>query len=98
MGIFSTFVNAWACLWTLFVTIIFLMPVYRPVTAENMNYAIAFLGAILLAAIAYWYVGGKRWYTGPLIEAEVLVDSDSNGPETGLDKGEIPSSPEVVKT
>ena len=65
-------------------SIIFLFPTNRPVTADTMNYAIVFLAAVLVAAMVYWYVGGKRWYTGPLVEAELLQDSDS-GREGGLD-------------
>lgn len=89
MGKFSTAVNVWACVWTLFVTIIFILPTTRPVTADIMNYAAAFLVAITVAAIVYWYVGGRKWYTGPLIEAEVVQDSDSQGSHKGLEKGEL---------
>lgn len=70
MGRASWWVNAWACTWTLFVSIIFILPTLRPVTGENMNYAAAFLVAILIAAAIYW-IWGRRWYTGPIIEAEV---------------------------
>lgn len=38
LGKASIFVNAWASIWTLFVSIIFILPDFRPVTAENMNY------------------------------------------------------------
>lgn len=62
MGKYSTFVNVWACLWTLFVSIIFILPTGRPVAAETMNYAAAFLVAILVASTLYWYLGGKKWY------------------------------------
>ncbi|KAF2431328.1 amino acid transporter [Tothia fuscella] len=78
MGKFSTAVNVWACLWTLFVTIIFILPTNRPVTANTMNYAAAFLVAILVASTVYWFAGGRKWYTGPLIEADVLQDTDSH--------------------
>ena len=37
MGIFSNAVNAWACLWTLFVSIIFVLPTERPVTPDNVS-------------------------------------------------------------
>jgi len=78
MGKFSPFVNAWACIWTLFVSIIFILPTIRPVTAQNMNYAIVFLAFILLCAAVFWYLGGKRYYTGPLIEAEIQeIESSS---------------------
>ncbi|KAI9719359.1 MAG: hypothetical protein M1828_006260 [Chrysothrix sp. TS-e1954] len=76
MGKLGYFVNAWACIWTLFVTIIFLMPTARPVAADTMNYAIAFLGGILLFAAIYWYAGGRKFYTGPLIEAQVVDDEE----------------------
>lgn len=87
MGKASFFVNLWACLWTLFVSIIFLLPTYRPVTAENMNYAVAFLAFVLLCAAVFWYLGGKKYYTGPVIEAEVqgidpgFASSNNTDPE-----------------
>jgi amino acid transporter len=77
MGRFSYLVNAWACLWTLFVSIIFILPTARPVSADTMNYASVFLIAIFAASLIYWYLGGRRWYTGPIVEAEVMGDSDS---------------------
>lgn len=79
MGKFSTAVNVWACLWTLFVSIIFILPTVRPVAADTMNYAAAFLVAIFVAALTYWYISGKRWYTGPLIEAEVVQGDEASG-------------------
>jgi len=89
LGRFSPYVNAWACIWTLFVSVIFLLPTVRPVSATNMNYAIAFLAAIFLAALVYWYAGGRRWYTGPLIEAEIVGDGVEPGREkiTDSDQG-----------
>ena len=37
MGKFSTAVNIWACVWTAFVSIIFLFPTAYPVTADNVS-------------------------------------------------------------
>jgi hypothetical protein len=48
------------------------------VTGDNMNYAIVFLVAILIASTAYWYIGGRKWYTGPLVEAQLVNDSDAD--------------------
>jgi len=93
MGRFSVFVNAWACLWTLFVSIIFILPTVRPVTAVTMNYAIAFLALILLAALIWWYAGGRRYYTGPIVEATIIEeeidvqDSLSQENEKNIAKG-----------
>lgn len=83
MGRFSTYVNFWACAWTLFVSIIFILPTARPVEATTMNYASAFLVLILGAATIFWYISGKKYYTGPIIEAvggsESGGDADSDG-------------------
>jgi hypothetical protein len=43
-----------------------------------MNYAIVYLGGILSFALVYWFIHGKRSYTGPLIEAEVQIDDNSD--------------------
>lgn len=40
-----------------------------------MNYAVVYLGAILFFSMLYWFIRGKKYYTGPLIEAEVGEDS-----------------------
>ena len=37
LGKASKFVNAWACIWTLFVSIIFIMPTALPVSAETVR-------------------------------------------------------------
>lgn len=79
MGPFSPFVNAWACLWTLFVSIIFLLPTVRPVSADTMNYAAVFIAFILGAAAVYWYVIGRKFYSGPIVEAQMgETDSQSD--------------------
>ncbi|KAJ5592014.1 uncharacterized protein N7459_002383 [Penicillium hispanicum] len=69
MGPFSTIVNAWACLWTLFVSIIFVLPTDMPVTPDSMNYACVYLVAVLLFALIYWWIRGRVVYTGPVTEA-----------------------------
>ena len=96
LGKASIFVNIWACLWTLFVSIIFLLPTVRPVqantvsllprldekTAANyyqMNYACAFLVFTLIVTALYWYARGRRFYTGPLIEAQLEDDATDGG-------------------
>lgn len=87
MGKFSPFVNFWACAWTLFVSIIFVLPTARPVVANEMNYASAFLGLIALFAGLFWLMWGKKRYVGPVIEA-MRGDADSgtgSGSEGVLD-------------
>lgn len=86
MGKFSLFVNAWACIWTLFVSIIFILPTFLPVDALNMNYAIAFLGLIAVCSTFFWYFGGRTYYTGPLIEAEIQENDLSSEEEHGKER------------
>lgn len=91
MGKFSTAVNLWACIWTVFVSVIFILPTARPVAADNMNYAIAFLGGIFLFAGAYWYIGAKKWYTGPITEAEAVDGGSLRSSQEDAKKEESPA-------
>lgn len=43
-----------------------------------MNYAIVYLAGILFFSMLYWFIQGHKFYTGPLIEAD-LHDSESQG-------------------
>jgi hypothetical protein len=45
-----------------------------------MNYASVFLVFILACAAIFWYISGRRYYTGPIIEAQA-EDYDSNSGE-----------------
>jgi len=49
-----------------------------------MNYATVFLVAILLASMIWWYASGKRYYTGPIVEAQ--AESESDGAEHTKDQ------------
>ncbi|OQD70401.1 hypothetical protein PENDEC_c024G02449 [Penicillium decumbens] len=69
MGPLSWIVNLWACLWTLFVSVIFVLPTEMPVAPDSMNYACVYLAAVLLFALIYWYIRGRAVYTGPVTEA-----------------------------
>ncbi|CAG8972645.1 hypothetical protein HYALB_00011384 [Hymenoscyphus albidus] len=96
MGKYSVFVNGWCCIWTLFVTIIFLLPTVRPVAADTMNYASVFLVFILFCSAVFWYISGKKYYTGPIVEA---VGNDSEADNSGhslvgstkVEKSEMPA-------
>ncbi|KAK8247294.1 amino acid/polyamine transporter I [Phyllosticta capitalensis] len=78
MGPASWFVNAWACVWTVFVSIIFILPTERPTTPQNMNWAIVYLMGVIFFSMVCWWLGANKFYTGPLVETEV-ANSESNG-------------------
>lgn len=49
-----------------------------------MNYAVVYLAGILFMAAVYWFIAGRKFYTGPLIEAEVMegsLDQDRSSEE-----------------
>ncbi|CAA18895.1 amino acid transmembrane transporter [Schizosaccharomyces pombe] len=76
LGWASHFVNAYAVCWTAFVSVIFLMPTVRPVTPQNMNYAVVVLAGVLLFSLVYWWSGARKSYIGPRIN----VDMESEDP------------------
>lgn len=65
LGRLSTAVNVASVLWTIFVTIIFVMPSSMPVTKENMNYCVIFFVFLILGSLLIWICGGKKAYKGP---------------------------------
>jgi hypothetical protein len=38
------------------------------ITTMQMNYAVAIFGIIMIFALVYWQIGGKKFYTGPIQE------------------------------
>ena len=54
--------NAFACTYLTVIVFFSFWPTERPVTAENMNYA------VVIVSLVYYLVWAKRVYTGPVIE------------------------------
>lgn len=92
LGKFSYWINLWACIWTFFVSIIFILPTLLPATPSNMNYAIVFMAFILFVAMFWWYVRGRHFYTGPSMQADFESSSDGGHvPAAVLEKRGIES-------
>jgi len=53
LGKFSPFINAWACIWTLFVSIIFVMPTALPVTAMTVSSLPSFLAKVSRTDVSF---------------------------------------------
>lgn len=72
MGRFSKPVMSYACIWTIFVSIVFIFPNYMPVTPQNMNYTVVIMGFVFIAAGGWWIIDLHKWYKGPLttVDAE----------------------------
>ncbi|KAI5924947.1 amino acid permease, variant [Camillea tinctor] len=52
-------INIIAIVWVMFISVILFFPPTYPVTALNMNYAVAIAGFIAFFAIGWWYAQGK---------------------------------------
>ncbi|KAL8823996.1 MAG: hypothetical protein Q9191_005378 [Dirinaria sp. TL-2023a] len=88
-------INCWAIVWTIFVTVIYVQPTIRPVTAENMNYVCVLMVAVALFAIVYWYAAGRYYYIGPRMRTQML---DSVQHDMGMNNGKYSAGPSGDKT
>ncbi|KAI0277853.1 APC amino acid permease [Russula aff. rugulosa BPL654] len=64
-GLLGWAVNLNCIVWTLFVSVIFSLPTYLPVTSNTMNYSSVITGSVLLLAMIWYFVDGRRHYHGP---------------------------------
>lgn len=70
MGRWGLPVNIFALVYTAYVTVWLTFPSYRPVTGQNMNYALPIFAASTLFAFVYWFFYGRRHWPG--LNKEVL--------------------------
>lgn len=94
MGKLSWIVNLWAVVWTAFVSVIFFFPTEMPTAPDSMNYAVVYMGAIIICSVAYWFIHGRRFYTGPISEVTVegqRVGNGGVGDGTGNDSSPSPA-------
>ncbi|KAJ5516136.1 hypothetical protein N7527_007696 [Penicillium freii] len=62
-------VNIAAILWLLIGMVFSTFPTVKPVTPENMNYCIVVtMGWMLIGGVYYYLLGGKKQFTGPVVE------------------------------
>lgn len=53
-------VNIVTVTWVVLISVVLLFPTVRPVTALNMNYAVAVAGFIALFSFGWWFAGARR--------------------------------------
>jgi hypothetical protein len=53
-----------------------------------MNYAVAFLGLILVAAVVDWFVRGRKFYKGPVDETQRLEETASSDRNSQGEEGD----------
>ena len=65
LGRWSKPVNSIAITWVVFISVILFFPPTRPITPQNMNYAVCVAAFIALFSLTWWWVGARKKYTGP---------------------------------
>ncbi|KAI0270633.1 APC amino acid permease [Gloeopeniophorella convolvens] len=86
-GLLGWAANINCILWTLFVSVIFSIPTYLPVTKDTMNYASVITGGVALLAMIWYFIDGRRHYHGP--QSNIMDDVAPPIGEVEHDKSSI---------
>jgi amino acid transporter len=70
-GLLGILNNIYACAYMIFVIFWSVWPPSTPVDAMSMNYSVVVTGGVLILSAIWYYIGGKKQYTGPTIDEEV---------------------------
>jgi amino acid permease (GABA permease) len=68
LGRWSYPVGIIACIWVVFITILFMLPTASPIHWSNFNYTIVAVLAVLGFAGIWWLVSARNWFTGPRVQ------------------------------
>jgi amino acid permease (GABA permease) len=68
LGRWSYLIGTIAVTWVIIITILFMLPVYSPITVGNFNYTIVAVVVVLGFAGLYWLVSARKWFTGPKVQ------------------------------
>ncbi|EEH43521.2 uncharacterized protein PADG_08141 [Paracoccidioides brasiliensis Pb18] len=88
LGKWGTPLNTIAIVWVLFISVVLFFPPTRPITPQNMNYAICVAAFIALFSLSWWWLSARRKYTGPCtkdILQEVGTEDIDNPYGTAID-------------
>src|SRR6266567_1796910 len=68
LGRWSYVVGWIAVIWIGFISILFILPVYSPITRSDFNYTIVAVVVVIGFAGIYWLVSAKNWFKGPKVQ------------------------------
>ncbi|RPD53901.1 APC amino acid permease [Lentinus tigrinus ALCF2SS1-7] len=96
LGPFSYPVAITACLWILFISIVFILPQANPVDSQTLNYAIVAVGIVIVYSIGFWAISARKWFTGPIkqIQADEM-GIDVMDPATDVKGMEVTVEPKA---
>ncbi len=67
LGRWSYLVGWTAVIWVGFISIVFLVPQFSPITYAVFNYAPVALLVLLVFVFGYWLLSARKWFTGPQV-------------------------------
>ncbi|WP_245771601.1 amino acid permease [Actinacidiphila guanduensis] len=65
LGRWSRIIGSVAVAWTAVITVLFMLPTVRPITARTFNYTPVAVAVVLGFAGVWWAVSARKWFTGP---------------------------------
>jgi amino acid transporter len=68
LGRWSRPIGIIACVWVVFITILFMLPTVNPINFDNFNYTVFAVVAVIGFAGIYWLVSARNWFTGPRVQ------------------------------
>lgn len=68
--------NGIACTYMIVFFVIFCFPYYLPTSAKTMNYSPLIFGGLTILVTAWYFLGGKKGYTGPQTTGGNVYEAD----------------------
>jgi len=68
LGTWSPLIGWVAIIWVVFITILFMLPQYSPITRASFNYAPVAVGVVLLFAGGWYLISARKWFKGPKVQ------------------------------
>jgi amino acid permease (GABA permease) len=68
LGRWSYPIGIIACIWVVFITILFMLPTASPIHWDNFNYTVVAVLVVIGFAGVYWLVSARNWFTGPKVQ------------------------------
>jgi len=78
-ALFGWAANLLGIVYVIVTTVLFLFPPALPVTGNNMNYCVVVFFIVLVISTIQWFVDGRKNFTGPRIDMEVLAAGGTVG-------------------
>ncbi|THY33013.1 gaba permease [Aureobasidium pullulans] len=76
LGRFGMAINVLTLCWIALAVILFCMPVTLPVDPTSMNYASVVFAGFAAISVAWYFIRGRKAFTGPPVPADIDVSSD----------------------